>query len=174
MNQRATKWLLMATILITAGAVAALSRAESVGVSVGVSVSESWIRPTLGASRMTAAYGVLTNHGSEADRLVSVAVPGAANVEIHTAGMEDGVMRMRRVEAIDIPGGETVTLAPGGYHVMVMGLADAIAAGTDVEITFTFEKAGPVATTAPASMSAPTGDAQPMGAGDAMGGHAHH
>ncbi|MCG8577028.1 MAG: copper chaperone PCu(A)C, partial [Flavobacteriales bacterium] len=74
----------MATILITAGAVAALSRAE--GTDVGV--SESWMRPTLGANRNTAAYATITNNRHSADRLIAASTAGAQAVELHTAGME--------------------------------------------------------------------------------------
>jgi len=151
MNRHATKWLIMIAILITAGAVAALSHAAEANLNL----SEAWIRPTLGAGRTTAAYLTITNTGDQADRLIAVDVPNAGAVETHTAGMTDGVMRMRRVEGIDIPAGETVQLAPGGLHIMVMNLEQPITKGDEVPLTLMFERTGAMTITATASLAPP-------------------
>lgn len=138
MNRQATKWFFMAAIVITAAAVAALSRAAEVNLNL----SDAWARPTLGAGRTSAAYVTVTNMGSADDRLVAAGLPGAASVEIHTAGMENGVMRMRRLEGVDIPAGESVRFAPGGLHIMIIGLEDPLVEGDTVPLTLVFEEAG--------------------------------
>jgi len=111
-SRYATKWFAVAAFLITVGAVAALSHAAEAEISL----SNAWVRPTLGAGRTTAAYVTVTNAGTAADRLTAVDTPGANSVEVHTAGMEEGIMRMRRLDGLDIRVGETGTIAPGGYH----------------------------------------------------------
>ncbi len=151
MNRHATKWFVMVAILITAGAVAALSHAAESSLEL----SDSWVRPTLGAGRTTAAYVTITNAGTSADRLIAAEVPNATAVEIHTAGMSDGVMRMRRVEGVDIASGGTIQLAPGGLHIMVIGLTEPITIGDQVELTLVFEKAGTKSVTANATLTPP-------------------
>jgi copper(I)-binding protein len=62
--------------------------------------------------------------------------------------MGGGMMTMKPVSAIEIPGGETVELKPGGYHVMLLDVKKVLAVGDTIEVTLTFEKAGEVQTTA--------------------------
>lgn len=168
MNRHATKWFVMIAILITAGAVAALSHAAEANLDL----SEAWIRPTLGAGRTTAAYLTITNTGGQADKLIAVDVPNAGAVETHTAGMTDGVMRMRRVEGIDIPAGETIQLAPGGLHIMVMNLSEPIAKGSEVPLTLVFEQAGSMTITATVTLAPPAAASPPHMDDDAMNGDA--
>lgn len=157
MNRQATKWYIMIAILITAGAIAALSQAAEAGLSA----SQAWMRPTLGAGRTTAAYLTIANTSTTADRLVAADVPGAGAVEIHTAGMEDGIMRMRRVEGVDIPAGESVQLAPGGLHIMVMALSEPVTTGAQVPLTLIFEKAGSLTVQAEVTLAPPAATTMP-------------
>ena len=166
MNRRTTKWFVMLAVLITAGAVAALSHAAEVNLSL----SSAWVRPTLGAGRTTAAYVSITNNGTTADRLVAAEVPHASSVEIHTAGMEDGIMRMRRLEGLDIAPGATVLLAPGGFHIMVIGLSEPIKSGEEVPLTLVFEEAGSLTITATVSLAPPAHAPQHMREGADMSG----
>jgi copper(I)-binding protein len=57
--------------------------------------------------------------------------------------MEGGVMRMRPLAAIDIPAGQTVTLGPGGMHIMLLGLTQAAPPGTVLSADASFDHAGP-------------------------------
>lgn len=89
-----------------------------------------------------AGYVTITNTGTEADRLIAVEAD-FPRVMIHTTTMEDGVASMSHVDGVDLPAGETITLAPGGYHVMFMGLdGDPFEEGEAVQATLVFEKAG--------------------------------
>jgi len=107
-----------------------------------------------------AAFFTVTNNGAEADRLVSASTTVAAVVEIHEIVDKDGLKEMRPLEhGLEIPAGATVTLAPGGYHIMMIGLTEDLNAGMTFELTLTFEKAGEVTVTVPVQRTAPTVDA---------------
>jgi len=94
----------------------------------------------------SAAYMLISNTGSEADRLLSASSDAAAATEIHLSEMKEGVMTMRPVEGgIEIPAGGQVELKPGGYHVMLIGLKHELAPGGKVQLTLTFEKSGQMA-----------------------------
>lgn len=85
----------------------------------------------------------IVNTGA-ADRLTGVACPVAARADLHESINDNGVMKMRPVAGLDIPAGATVKLAPGGYHVMLMGLKQKLTVGGHMPLTLTFEKAGKV------------------------------
>ncbi len=165
----ATKWFAIAAALITVGALAALARAAEPEIGL----TNAWVRPTLGAGRTTAAYVTITNTGTAADRLTAADAPGAGSVEIHTSGMKDGVMRMRRLEGLEIPGGGTVTMAPGGFHIMIIDVEEPVQVGSVVPLTLTFEGAGSITTDATVSMTPPgAADAAPKAdMGENMGDH---
>jgi periplasmic copper chaperone A len=91
-----------------------------------------------------AAYAQLENTGSRPDRLIAAASPAAERVELHTHIKDGDIMRMRRVEAIEVPPGERTVLQPGGLHVMLMGLRQPLRAGETVPLTLVFEEAGSV------------------------------
>jgi copper(I)-binding protein len=92
-----------------------------------------------------AGYLTLTNKGGTADRLMGARTEIARTVEIHSSAMEGGVMRMRPVEAIEVAPGAEVKLAPGGLHIMLIGLKQPLVKGERVPLTLVFEKAGEVA-----------------------------
>ena len=94
-------------------------------------------------SRPGAAWLTVRNKGG-ADRLLGAESPAAGRIEIHTHIHEGGVMKMRRVEAIDIPAGGEAALEPGGDHLMLFGLKAGLAPGDSFPLTLLFEKAGPV------------------------------
>lgn len=105
-------------------------------------VDDPWARASLGQVPNSAAYMILHNEGSEADRLLRAEAAVAAAVELHTHVMEGDVARMRRVDEIELPAGESVALAPGGLHVMLIGLATPLQAGETFPLTLVFERAG--------------------------------
>ena len=96
-------------------------------------------------ARSGAGYMTLTNMGVADDVLLS-ATAGFAEAQIHTTTSgADGVMRMVEQEAgVPIPAGGTVEFAPGGFHVMFMGLEAPFVTGTSNAVTLTFEKAGEI------------------------------
>lgn len=103
----------------------------------------------------SAAYLVIRNPGEEADALVAVEAPIAGTVELHTVSMDEGVMRMRQVDSIPVPAGGEVVLEPGGYHIMFIGIRDALAEGDSVPLTLRFRSGDTVEVTAPIRRSPP-------------------
>ena len=133
-------------IAITALAFATLGAAAH-GFKVGaIDIGHPFARPTNAGQQVGAGYLKLVNQGA-ADRLMSASSPAAASVEMHTMAMEGDVMKMRQVDAIDLPAGQTVELKPGGYHLMLMGLKAPLKAGDKLPLTLKFEKAGAVLVT---------------------------
>ncbi len=104
-----------------------------------VTVNEAWIRGTVPGQSATGAFMELT--GKSSARLVAAESPAAKSVEVHNMTMEGGVMKMFPVEGVDVPAGKTVKLAPGGYHIMMMGLQKSLNAGEKVPLKLTFELA---------------------------------
>ena len=107
-----------------------------------ITVDHPWARATVGTSRPGGAYLTVINKGKAADRLLRAESAIAARVELHRSVMEGGMMRMLPVEAIVVPAGGEIELAPGGYHLMLMGLKAPLSAGARVPLTLVFEKAG--------------------------------
>ena len=109
----------------------------------GVSVEQPWARAALEGGN-GGAFLTLRNAGTAPDRLVSASTPLARVTEIHETVREGEVMRMRPISALEVPAGGSVTLRPGGAHVMMVGLSQPIRAGMTVPLTLTFERAGAV------------------------------
>ncbi|HMB48994.1 MAG TPA: copper chaperone PCu(A)C [Afifellaceae bacterium] len=108
-------------------------------------IGQPWVRATPPSAPAGGGYLTITNKGGEPDRLVSAVSDIAARIEIHEMSMDGGVMKMRPLgDGIEIAPGATVTLKPGGFHIMMMKLARQINRGDTVEMTLTFEKAGDV------------------------------
>ena len=103
-------------------------------------VSDAWARATPAKAENGVAY--LTIRTPTPDRLVSVSSPVAKTAELHTMEMAGMVMKMRPLAGLDIPAGQSVTLKPGGEHIMLMGLNGRLRGGQSFPLTLTFEKAG--------------------------------
>lgn len=138
-----------------------LAMAASPAWAQGITVEQPWTRAAAQGG-VGGAFMILKNSGAAADRLVSVSTPVAGKVEIHQTTREGDVTRMRPVAGIEVPAGGTVTLAPGGLHVMMMGLTRPLAVGERVPLTLTFERAGAVQV-----------EAQVQAAGARDAGHGH-
>jgi len=111
----------------------------------GIEIVRPWARATADGARSSAVYLQIRNGGTEPDRLVSATSPIAGAIELHTFVNENGVMRMRRLEAIEIGAGASVRLVVGGPHLMLTSLKEPLRhAGPPFPLTLTFEKAGPV------------------------------
>lgn len=128
-------------------------------------IGHPWARATVPGMRAGAAFLTVANHdGVAADRLVAARTPAADKAELHEHVRDGDVMRMRPVAGgIEIPPGATVALAPGGLHIMLIGLKAPLAAGSRVPLTLVFERAGEVAVElAVGPLSAPAGEASHM------------
>lgn len=104
-------------------------------------VSDARIRLPVGGRDVTAAFGEITASGGDV-RLVAARADHGGEVELHTHERDDGVMRMREVEAFDLSAGEPFMLQPGGDHIMVFGLEDGdLVLGERFPIELVFEDA---------------------------------
>ena len=121
-----------------------MSSASSAQANVKVDplpiVSDAWVKSTVPGGNVSAAY--LRIHSRTSLRLVKVASPVAGIIEIHDMKMNDGVMEMKALDAIDVPAGKSVELKPGGMHIMLMKVEKPINKGDKVPLVLTFEGAG--------------------------------
>ncbi|MBC7685037.1 MAG: copper chaperone PCu(A)C [Bdellovibrionales bacterium] len=98
-----------------------------------VSVTAPWVRATVPAQKSTGAY--LHLQSAVAARLVGVSSPVAAAAEMHRMDMQGETMKMRQVDAIELPAGKGVNLSSGTYHVMLVGLKRQLKEGDAVPLT---------------------------------------
>jgi copper(I)-binding protein len=113
-----------------------------------VTVTKAWIRATPKGAKVAGGYATITNTGKEPDRLVSASLPTAPEGQIHSMTMDHGIMHMARLDdGLAIAPGATVTLAPGGFHVMFIDPTAPLKEGETVQGTLTFAKAGAIPVT---------------------------
>lgn len=109
--------------------------------SAQVTVSNAWVRATVAQQKATGAFMQLT--AAKDTRLVAVSTPLTGMAEVHEMAMDNNVMKMRPLPALELPAGKAVELKPGGYHLMLMDLKKQVKAGDSVPLTLVFEdKAG--------------------------------
>ncbi len=100
---------------------------------------EPYVRAMAPGQSSSAAFMTLRNASNTDHAVVSAESPAAGIVELHTHTMEDGMMRMRKVERIDIPARSMTVLKPGGLHVMLMRVEGTLRHGDKVSVTLVFE-----------------------------------
>ena len=129
-------------------------------------LDHAWTRATPGGAKVGGGYLTIENKGATSDKLIGGSSAIAGRVEVHEMVMNNGIMKMRPLTGgLTIPPGKSVTLAPGGYHVMLMELKSPLKSGDKVPVTLTFEKAGEAKVTF---------DVQGIGATGATSGHTDH
>lgn len=146
----------------------------------GLTIADPWARTSPEDTTYGAVYLSLTS--ADGDALVGASVPAdiAGTVEIHETVVADdassdttmamggessdttettmagmGQMTMRPIDSLELPAGETVTLEPGGYHIMLIDLVAPLETGQEIEVTLTFENAGERTITVPVQDDAP-------------------
>jgi periplasmic copper chaperone A len=166
--------LLRSCLITTAALLACVLATPSHGaeqVKAGdLVISQPWARATPGGAKVGGAYVTIENDGSAPDRLISASSDVAGKVEVHEMATVNGVMKMRPVEqGLTIEPGKKVSLAPGGYHLMLMDLKKPLKDGDQLPVTLNFERAGPVKLSVGVEGVGAKG---PKGA-DSMGGRMH-
>lgn len=102
-----------------------------------------WARATPPATPVGGSFLTVTNTGASADRLVSATSSAALQVEVHEMSMDGSIRRLRELDYGGVsPPDATVTLAPGGFHLMMIGLDEPLEEATGVPVTLIFENAG--------------------------------
>lgn len=127
-----------------------------------INISLPFTRATLPNAPVAGGFLTIENTGAEPDRLISARSDIAGDTQIHEMAMQGDVMKMRPLaNGLEIPAGKTVVLAPGGFHIMFMGLKQTLVEGETITVTLTFEKAGTVDVVLPieaAAADAPTAE----------------
>jgi copper(I)-binding protein len=112
-----------------------------------VTVRQAWSRATPKAAKVAGGYLTIENRGMQPDRLLSASSGAAAKVEIHQTSMQDGIMTMRPLDdGLAIPPDATVTLEPGGNHIMFIGLTAPFEEDQRIPVSLNFERAGKIET----------------------------
>jgi hypothetical protein len=167
-------------LLATAAPLAPAPAAEREYRQADLAVGGAWARPTAGAQTNGAAYTAIANGGDIADRLIAARSPVARAVELHNHTIDaEGVARMRQVAAVEIPARGEARLAPGGLHVMLVGLSEPLREGAGFPLTLVFERAGEVTVEVAVERSPPPAAAAVDTHGSRHtppggGGHPHH
>jgi copper(I)-binding protein len=113
-----------------------------------LSVEDAWVRAAPPGVRASAAYMTIRNDGDAARSVVGVASAQFARASLHETRMEDGMARMRPVSTVEIRPGDSVTLAPGGLHVMLEDPARPLAAGEQASLTLRLDDGSALEVTA--------------------------
>ena len=132
--------LLLAIVSVVSSPVAA----ENVQLGA-LKITAAWARATPKGASIGGGYLTIANTGKESDRLVGGSSGVSNGFELHEMSMDKGVMKMRAVtDGVEIKPGQTVTLKPGGLHIMLTGLKKPLVQGEQIKGTLTFAKAGKV------------------------------
>lgn len=108
---------------------------------------DAYIRAT--NPKSGAAYMAIRNEGPQSCRLMAATTPAAARAELHSTREENGVMKMIAIGPVDIGPGQTLTLAPGGDHLMLMGLTAPLKDGDQAALTLDLGDCGLLQVQAP-------------------------
>ena len=137
------------------------------GQAVGeLRIDDPWARATPPGTTVSGGFLTVRNLGGRDDRLVAVRSSASREVQIHEVRSDDGMMRMRELaDGLAIPAGASVSLQPGGYHLMFIQPQRPFVGGDVVLATLVFEHAGEVEVSF---------QVRGEGARDAAGDHAHH
>jgi periplasmic copper chaperone A len=108
----------------------------------GIQVVDAWVRPAPMAGGTGAAYMQISNEGPGDDTLIGVRANFAESAEMHETVQQDGMATMHLVDSIALPAGGSITFEPGGYHVMLINIAEPMQPGESVTLTLVFEQMG--------------------------------
>ena len=105
-----------------------------------VTATDAWCRPSPNGAKAGGCYVTLI--AATDDRLTGGSTPRAASLQVHEMKTENGMMKMAELTAgLPLPAGQAVALAPGGNHLMLIGLTAPLIAGETVPLTFQFASA---------------------------------
>ena len=119
----------------------------------GLTVENAWARPAA-VGQMGVIYLTVKDAGAP-DQLIGARTPVADDAQLHRSMMNGNMMEMRTVSEAPVAPGQPLVLAPGGYHIMLMGLKRPLKEGDTVPVTLVFRKAGTVTATATVHREAP-------------------
>ena len=158
--------LLMPWLLFGVGAAIAAPPVQQQGI---VQVEGAWVRSTVPSQQGTGGFMKLT--ARQPMTLIGVATPVAGVAEVHEMKMEGDLMKMRAIQALELPAGKTVELKPGGYHLMLMDLKRVLPPGSTVPLTLLLRNAAGVESRV--EFKVPVGVQAPGAAATAADTHKH-
>ncbi|KAA2311763.1 DUF1775 domain-containing protein [Puniceibacterium sp. HSS470] len=141
------------SVTVTSAAIGGHEHGEMAGMAAmdepvtlgALKIAAPFIRATLPNQPVGGGFVSIENTGEAADRLIGATAEVAGKVEVHQMEMQGDVMKMRELaDGLEIPAGETVTLTPGGLHIMFMDLHAGLEEGQSIPVTLEFETAGKV------------------------------
>ncbi len=129
----------------------------------GITVSEAVVHLPAVPGNPGVAYFTIAQGSGAPRKVAAIHVDGVERAEMHESTMKNGVSTMGAVSEVALEPGKTLQFAPGGYHVMLFGLADTVKAGGTAELTVTLDNGDKVSVAA---------KVEGVGGGDdAMAGH---
>ena len=138
--ERLNKIVLIAVVLIFGNS--QVLRAESYFLDK-LEISNIWARATPGRARTAAVYITkIHNAGEVSDSLINIGSHLASRNSIHKTIVNAGIAKMRQVNALEIPAGHSVSLKPGGLHIMMVGIKNSLKEGDTFPLILEFEKSG--------------------------------
>ena len=127
--------------MVLAGLMVPAARAED--LASNIVITQAWSRATPAGSKVAGGYLTIENKGLAADKLLSASTDAAKKMEIHEMAVTDGIMTMRPVNGgLPVQAGKAVKFAPGGLHLMIVGLSAPLVQGDKVPVVLKFETAG--------------------------------
>jgi len=105
-------------------------------------LEQGWVMEVPDVQNVTGAYLSIENPSSSSEFLIGVSADVAASAEMHESSVVDGMMKMAKVDSIEIPPGGRVELKRGGLHIMLIGLKHPVHSGDTVNLKLEFKNAG--------------------------------
>lgn len=130
-------FLLGASLSLAAPVVIAESGSHMEMGDSALHIMKAWVRPTVKSQTSTGGYLKIMAHAD--GKITGVSSDISDRTEIHEMSMDGDVMRMRRVESVEVEEGDIINFKPGGYHVMFMGLKAPISKDQTVVFQLEFQ-----------------------------------
>jgi len=131
-------WIAALSVMLAGNLAQAQNLQPAPADPCNLKIEDPWVRATVPGQSGTGAFMRLT--AEQTCQLVAVQSSIAGVAQIHHMTMDGGVMRMRKIEGdLPLPASQTVTLAPGGLHLMLMDLKQPVTTGASVPITLTVQ-----------------------------------
>lgn len=123
--------------------VASSAYAEHALQAGSLTIKDPYARATVVAQKSGGGFMKIENTGA-ADQLIGASSPVAKEMQLHIMSMDGNVMKMRQVQAMDIPAKGSLELQPGGLHLMFIDLKGQLKTGDQIPVKLKFQKAGEV------------------------------
>lgn len=127
------------TITPIALALAFFFASAAIHAEEAVTIAHAWVRATAPGQRVAGAY--LEISSAAPSKLVAASSPVAGSVEIHSMRLENGIMKMRQLESLELPAKQTVKFEPGGLHIMLLALKRPLKLGDKIPLRLTLQRA---------------------------------